>query len=105
MTERQHEEADLYEKVRTLCQMYGWLGPFHDYDSRRSYPGALDAWMVHPLWHRLVFCEIKSTKEQLTPEQAQVYAALKAVGPPLEVYVWRPGQEQEIAEILGPNER
>jgi hypothetical protein len=48
---------------------------------------------------RLVFAELKSETGTVKPAQAEWLDVLRAV-PGLEVYVWRPGDMDEIARVL-----
>jgi hypothetical protein len=48
---------------------------------------------------RVIFAELKTAKGKLGPEQENWLAALTAC-PGVEVYVWRPDQLDDIAQIL-----
>jgi VRR-NUC domain len=48
---------------------------------------------------RVVFAELKAAKTRITRAQIQWLDALADAG--AEVYVWRPGDWQEIEQVLG----
>jgi hypothetical protein len=52
---------------------------------------------------RLLFVELKSEKGKVAPIQQAWLDALEATGK-AEVYLWRPGDFDEIADILGRQE-
>jgi hypothetical protein len=91
VTEREFSQA-----VSDLAKMRGFLS-YHTHDSRRSAPGFPDWVFVKP--PRLIFAELKTEKGKLSPAQADWIAVLGDV-PGVEVYVWRPSQLDEIAEVL-----
>ena len=99
-TERQKikvTEADLREQIRDLCKIFGWRFLF-TWTSIHSPKGMLDLFLINAEQKRVIFAELKSEKGKMTPEQQQVFDVLKACG--TEVYVWRPGDIEGIAEIL-----
>lgn len=93
-------EAELFERVRELLHRLHWH-IYHTYDSYRSYAGFPDivAWKGE----RLLFIELKSLKGKLTPEQAGVIGSLGLVKQ-VQALVIRPGDEQELADILSRGE-
>jgi len=90
-------ERDLREWVRDLCGLFGWKMYF-SWTSIHSPRGFPDLVLVNPEQKRVIFAELKTEKGKLTPEQEEWLAALAACGQ--EVYVWRPGVIEGIAEIL-----
>jgi len=90
-------EKDLREQIRTLCKLFGWRFLF-TWTSIHSPKGMLDLFLINPEQKRVIFAELKSEKGKMTPEQQQVFDELKACGQ--EVYLWRPGDIEGIAEIL-----
>lgn len=92
----EQREAEFQGQVLRLAELSGWLR-YHTRDSRRSQPGFPDLVLVRE--PRLIFAELKrSEKEHPTPEQEQWLARLR--GCPVEVYLWRPGDWDEIVQVL-----
>lgn len=60
---------------------------YHTHDSRRSQAGFPDLVLVHRDSGRLLFCELKSAKGALTPEQEDW---LTYLGRKHETRVWKP---------------
>jgi len=90
-------EKDLREWVRDLCKLFGWKFLF-TWTSIHSPKGMLDLFLINAEQKRVIFAELKTEKGKLTPEQQETFDDLKACGQ--EVYVWRPGDIEGIAEIL-----
>jgi len=90
-------EKDLREQIRTLCKLFGWRFLF-TWTSIHSPKGMLDLFLINAEQKRVIFAELKSEKGKMTPEQQQVFDELKACGQ--EVYLWRPGDIEDIARIL-----
>jgi len=90
-------ERDLREWVRDLCKLFGWKFLF-TWTSIHSPKGMLDLFLINAEQKRVIFAELKTEKGKLTPEQQETFDDLKACGQ--EVYVWRPGDIEGIAEIL-----
>ena len=88
-------EKEFDAQVRELCDIYGWRR-YHTYRSKHSPAGFPDLVLVRD--GRLIFAELKSEKGKLRPEQKEWIAALEETG--VEVYVLRPSQLQEIADLL-----
>ena len=88
-------ETDLREQVRDLCKLFGWKMYF-SWTSLHSPRGFPDLVLCRP--PRIVWAELKSEKGKLTPHQGEWLQALRECGQ--EVYVWRPGDIEEIVEIL-----
>jgi len=91
-------ERDLREWVRDLCGLFGWKMYF-SWTSIHSPRGFPDLVLVNPEQKRVIFAELKTEKGKLTPEQEEWLVALLECGGH-EVYVWRPGDIEEIARIL-----
>lgn len=90
-------EAEFQRQVCQLASLYGFRW-YHTHDSRRSPAGFPDLVLVHPA-RGVVYAELKSEKGVIRPEQAEWHELLTKAGQ--RVYVWRPHQLQEIANILG----
>ena len=100
---RARVENDLRDAVRQYAELNGWLAYFTA-DSRRSPPGFPDLCMVRGL--RMVFAELKRDhREKPTDAQEAWLEALRGVGGPVEVYVWRPSDWPEIEATLRRRER
>jgi hypothetical protein len=82
--------------VIPLAKMLGWE-VYHPHLSKWSERGWPDLAMVRA--GRLVFAELKSDAGVLTADQTRWIGLLDGVAG-VEVYVWRPAQLQEIADIL-----
>jgi hypothetical protein len=91
MTEKQWDA-----RVVALARLYGFW-TFHPYDSRRSEPGWPDRAFVKP--PRFFLAEMKTERGRLTVQQQEVIGLLRACG--VTVYVWRPGDEDEVVRVLG----
>ena len=94
-------EAELFEEVRKLLHLYGWLY-YHTHDSRRSNPGFPDLVMVRPssaggAW-QLLYRELKSEKGRLTDEQDRWLWALREAY--CDMDVWRPSDMERIEKEL-----
>ena len=90
-------EADLREQVRDLCKLFGWKMQF-SWTSIHSPRGFPDLVLANREQKRVIFAELKSDKGKVTPQQEEWLGILKACGQ--IVYVWRPGDIEDIAEIL-----
>jgi len=88
-------ENDFEQQVKELAAIYHWRY-YHTWTSIHSPRGFVDVVMVKG--NRLVFAELKSDKGKLTAYQEEWLDALKDTG--AEVYVWRPGDFNEIVEVL-----
>lgn len=95
-------EKGFQQQVIELATLCGWL-VYHTHDSRRSAPGFPDLVLVMP--PRLVFAELKSEEGRIRPEQEAWLEALSGCTQPPESYLWRPGDLQEIQEVLKRGER
>lgn len=90
-------EKDLREQIRDLCKLFGWRFLFV-WTSIHSPKGMLDLLLINKAKRRVLFAELKSETGKMTIEQQEIFDELKACGQ--EVYLWRPSQIDEIAEIL-----
>jgi hypothetical protein len=89
-------ERDLTGYVRDVARAFGWRRS-HTWLSKHSPAGFPDEVLCRP--PRLVFAELKSGKGRLSAEQEAWLKDLRGV-PGVEVYVWRPGDMDEIAQVL-----
>lgn len=89
-------EKAFQAQVVQLATLNGWL-VFHPYDSRRSTPGFPDLTLCRP--PRLLLAEIKTQRGQVRQAQREWLAALRQC-PEAEVYLWRPGNWDEIERVL-----
>lgn len=92
--------VDMTEKQWTtriveLSKMLGWLR-YHTHRSERSPAGFPDEVLVRD---RVVFLELKREKGKPSPLQVEWLDKLATAG--AEVYLARPSDEQEIAQVLG----
>lgn len=88
-------EASFQASVIQLAKMCGWLA-YHTHNSRRSEPGFPDLVLVKP--PRVVFAELKTAKGKPSPAQERWLAALAAS--PVESYLWRPDDWDQIRSLL-----
>lgn len=93
-------EKELDAEVRKLAKLCGWLY-YHTYRSKRSPAGFPDLVLVRP--PRIVYAELKSKDGKVTPEQ-KIWLDKLAGCPQNEVYLWRPDELQEIADVLSTKE-
>lgn len=91
-------ENEFLQQVKDLAQMYCFIF-YHPLISDGSTAGWPDLVLMNVSERRMFFVELKSERGTLTPAQAAWLEGLRVCGQ--EVYVWRPSQLQEIAEILG----
>jgi len=90
-------ERDLREWIRDLCKLFGWKMYF-SWTSIHSPRGFPDLVLCNPEQKRVIFAELKTNKGKVTPYQQEWLDALDGAG--AEVYLWRPGDIEGIAEIL-----
>lgn len=88
-------EEDFLGHVTQLAHVFGWL-PYHTRDSRRSAAGFPDLVLVRG--DRLIFAELKTITGKVSNAQETWIARLRET--PVEVYVWRPNDIDEVTEIL-----
>lgn len=96
MSELAVTERELTTYVRDLAKLYRWRR-YHTWLSKHSPAGFPDEVLVRP--PRLVFAELKSDRGKLSAEQEAWLDDLRAV-PGVEVYLWRPADMDEIAQVL-----
>lgn len=89
-------ERNLREQVRSLCGIYGWKMAFTQY-SLRSPKGFPDLVLLRP--PRLIFAELKSETGKTRPDQDAWLDTLREL-PGAEVFLWRPTDIEQIAEVL-----
>ena len=94
LTERQFA-SQVYE----LARLTGWRR-YHTWRSKHSPAGFPDEVFVR---ERLVVAELKTEHGKLSDSQKEWITALERAG--VEVYVWRPRDLDQIAEILRRRER
>ena len=105
-------EKEWQSTVLDLATLGGWRS-YHTFDSRRSAPGFPDLTLVRP--PELVFAELKAEKGRTTPEQEAWLEDLGVVSQcimldaggwrigdeiPVQVFVWRPSDFDEVRRIL-----
>lgn len=89
-------EAQLSGLVVELARLGGWRR-YHTFNSRRSTHGFPD-W-VFVKGGRMIAAELKSEIGRPTDDQVAWLDALSEV-PGVEVYLWKPSDFDEIAEVL-----
>ncbi len=89
-------EKDLREQVRDLCKVLGWKFYF-TWTSIHSPRGMPDLILVKP--PRVIFAELKTDKGEVSTYQQEWLDTLGQC-PSCEVYLWRPGDIEEISRIL-----
>lgn len=97
------KQFDVTEKVfeaqvKQLARMFGWMW-YHTFNAYRSAKGFPDCVLCHPEQSRIIFAELKSEKGKLMPDQEVWLESLRQTGL-VEVYLWRPSDFDQIAEIL-----
>lgn len=93
---RSISETDWQERVETESALLGWWS-WHDNDPRRNRSGWPDLVLVRP--PRILFVELKTENGRLSSRQRVVLGML-ARCPGVEVYVWRPSDEDDVRRIL-----
>jgi hypothetical protein len=93
-------EKKWQDTVIAICRARGYL-VYHTHDSRRSAPGFPD--LVIAGHGRVIFAELKVVGADLDPAQRawanQLAEAVKSRNQGM--YLWRPGDLDEINEVLG----
>ena len=89
-------EKELQATVRELAEAYGWT-LFCTWQSKHSPAGEPDLRMVRP--PRFIFAELKTERGRISKEQAETLLLLQRC-PPIEAYLWRPSDLDEIVLIL-----
>ena len=86
--------------VIAVAKTHGWM-VYHTHDSRKSAPGFPDILAISPTRSRLVVAELKTSIGVVSPEQDRWLKAFAEVRTSPMVYIWRPGDLEEINEVLG----
>ncbi|MHB8398405.1 MAG: VRR-NUC domain-containing protein [Candidatus Limnocylindrales bacterium] len=91
-------EAAFQKQVMDLAKLLGWDLRYHPFLSKWSERGWPDLALARRRDGRFLLAELKAEKGKLSDRQAEVIDLLVACGVP--VYVWRPSQLEQIAEVL-----
>ena len=109
------KESDFASQVEDLLKLYGWYWcHFRPARTEKGWRTAITGHKGFPDYvavrnGRLVFAELKSEKGKLTPEQQEWQDVLHLLNrkrlrmnmiSPIEVYLWRPSQFEEVRGIL-----
>lgn len=89
-------EKELEARVKQLAKLGGWEY-YHTHNSTHSTKGFPDCAMLKG--QRLVFAELKRENGVVTPDQ-QKWLDMLAFIPSIEVYIWRPGDAEEMEKVL-----
>ena len=89
-------EKEFQRQVLDLARILGWRG-YHPMLSKWSERGWPDLTLIRP--PRLVFAELKRENGKTTEHQDD-WLRLLATVPGIEVYLWRPSDLEDIAEVL-----
>ena len=100
------KEEDFFQQILDLAHIFGWRVA-HFRPARTKYgwrtavagdgAGFPDCVMIRG--ERIIFAELKSEKGKPSEKQQEWLDALESTRK-VEVYLWRPHQIEEIAEIL-----
>ena len=90
-------EADFQATVVGIAVLNGWR-VFSTKDSRRSPEGEPDLRMVHPVWKRMIWMELKKEGENPTPGQEEALRILARAEQ--EWYLCRPSDLDLIERVL-----
>jgi hypothetical protein len=93
-------ERKWQDVVIGVAKTHNWM-IYHTHDSRKCTPGFPDLILVHPGKKRLVVAELKTVSGQLDAAQQLWLKAFTSVTTRPQVYVWRPGDLEEVNEALG----
>lgn len=85
----------LFETKKGLATLTGWNRVYHTFRSRNS-PAGFPDWVL--IRDRIIYAELKSEKGKPSDAQIVWLDALALAGG--EVYLWRPSDLDEIAQIL-----
>jgi len=89
-------EKQFQAQVLDVARLFGWSA-YHPMLSKWSERGWPDLALVRP--PRLVFAELKNEKGKTTDHQDRWLGLLRGC-PGVEVFLWRPSDIFEIAEVL-----
>jgi hypothetical protein len=92
---KRRSEKGFMAAVIAFAKLHRWK-VYHTHDSRRSEAGFLDLVLVR---ERVLFAELKDEKGHVSDAQADWIAALLGAG--ASVFVWRPGDWDQIERVLG----
>lgn len=90
-------EKEFSQRVKEQAEALGWLVG-RVWNSQNSPAGFPDLTMVRG--QRLIFAELKSMKGKVSEHQQTWLERLSEVQSPVEVYVWRPSDEDKIDKVL-----
>lgn len=91
-------EKHFSQRVFDLARLFGWLAiRYPTFRATAATPGFPDLTLTRR--GRLIFAELKMPKGRLTTAQSEWIKALRVV-PDVEVYVWYPGDWDEIKRTL-----
>jgi hypothetical protein len=93
MTEKEWD-AQLFNSKKGVATMTGWTS-YHTLRSRGSQPGFPDRTLYRD---RVIFAELKAERGKPTERQIEWLTGLAGAG--AEVYLWQPGDLDEIGLIL-----
>lgn len=95
ITEKQFES-----QIKDLAWTFGYIY-YHTWRSFHSPSGYPDCTLVRlEPEPRLIYAELKSETGQPTIDQYIWLQILQNVGPPVECYLWKPADFDDIVEIL-----
>ena len=89
-------EREFLRQLADLAKLYRWR-VYHPWLSIRSESGWPDVALCRP--PRLILAELKTDRGKVTPSQAE-WLGLLGDCPGVEVYLWRPSNFDQIAEVL-----
>ena len=98
-------ERDFSLQVEDLFKIFHWrYSHFRPAQTAKGWRTSITGYKGFPDYvaakgKRIIFAELKSEIGKLTPDQEDWIALLKLC-PGVEVYVWKPNDLQEIANIL-----
>ena len=92
-------EKQLSQTVVEMAEAFGWT-VWRTWNSRHSPAGEPDLRMVHPVWRRMIWAELKTEKGKLTLKQEDTIRILMRAKQ--EWYLWRPRDldNHEIEQAL-----
>ena len=93
-------ERSWQDTIIAVAKAHNWM-VYHTHDSRKCTPGFPDLILVQPKTGRLVVAELKTVSGQLDAAQQLWLDAFTKVTNRPQVYIWRPGDLEEVNEVLG----
>jgi len=93
-------EKQFQEQIKDLAKLFGYIY-YHTWRSFHSPSGFPDCVLarIEPE-PRLIFIELKSDIGQPTPDQWCWLYILQHIGKPVECYLWKPSDWDEIVAVL-----